>query len=962
MNSRGSLSISIPRDVVALLNRVGFAAPTAIQSIAIPKILTHDLDVVIAAPTGSGKTEAAVVPLLYRIARQHPTPRRGIKIIYITPLRALNRDLHSRIEKLAQLFGLRVAVWHGDTPSKARKQILKSPPDIVITTPESLQILLIKKDIRDGLKHLYAIVIDEAQELVSSERGSELTIALERIDSIAGRHIRRILISSPIGDVDAVAKYFFSGRRYDVAYVAGIKKYEIDVVLADGEYKDGMIDLNAIYSYICRRLLAEEEKSQILIFSNTRTSAEELGFNLTKCLGESVALHHGSLSRDIREVVETMFKRGNIQVVIATSSLELGIDIGGVDLVIQYLSPRQALRLIQRVGRAGHRESSVSKGIVVVPPLLTEIVESITLARRASKGLLEKPVPHIEPLDVVAHQIVGIMLEKNEVTVDELYSIISRAAPFNSLTISNFEKVLELLNSIGMIKCDRSSCRPTKKGMIYYLTTNMIPDTMHYITRSILDGRPVGLLDEDFVLTCNEGDVVVLAGKLWEVVSVDLEKKEVYVSPIKTSELAVLPKWVGELIPVYRNVARETCSIIRRICECDSEKCLDKLFDEYSVNPSIRDFLRRYRDKICRVYPRDDILVVEVNYLRKEGKTMMAFYTCLGSKASEAFSLLVSHIIRNLFGVATAYKSHQLGTVVLVSGFVDKNAISKLIKKLYELSKQPHRVEEMIENEIKNTTIFKYRLVSVAKKFGIISKDVESSEIRRIVEGLLNIDTLVAETLREIYTEKIDTSELLKFLGTIAKRGVKVFIRSSPSPFIEEMTSLGTLRSLIKYSLIPKNVEIEIVKRRLLDKELTAFCTSCYRVWSFRLIDMVNKCSDIFSCFIECASCGSRAVTLVDGNEEARLLKKALEKIKRSQATNKPKLLANERDVLEKHKKLVDFLMSHGIAGAIAIQGIGIGIETAKRVLARSSDLDSLITNIVEHEKLFFRTSKYWRR
>ncbi|MEM1525476.1 MAG: DEAD/DEAH box helicase, partial [Ignisphaera sp.] len=657
----------IPEDLSSLLHKMGYSSFTVVQSIAIPKIIKHDLDIVVAAPTGSGKTEAAVVPLLYKLTRGSIISKQGIKILYITPLRALNRDIHNRIHKIARYFGLTAEVWHGDTPSSTRKRILRSPPDILITTPESLQIILVKEDIRKNIESLYAVVVDEVQDLISSERGAELAVALERLDSIINKHARRVLISSPIGDIDAVASYFFAGRRYDVAYAKGVKKYSIAVTITDKEYKNGVFDVEHVYNDVCREISSYEYGKQILVFANTRTSAEELGFNLTKCLGRNIALHHGSLSRDIREVVEAMFKSGDTQVVVATSSLELGIDIGGVDLVIQYLSPRQALKLVQRVGRAGHKEHAVSRGIIVVPPLVIELLESIVIARRAIRGFLEPVKPHNEPLDVLAHQVIGLILERGEASIDELLHIISRATPLNTLTLSKFEKIIEFLNSLGLIKCSNNTCKSSKKGMLYYLTTNMIPDTVHYNARSILDGKTLGLLDEEFALSCNEEDVVVLAGKLWKVINIDVEKRELVVAPIESSDLAVLPRWVGELIPVHRNVAREICAFVRRFCNCKNNLCLDNLFSEYGFNETTKQFLTSNREKLCEVYPRDDFLVVEVNRLSNEGKTMMTFYTCLGSKASEAFSLLMNYIVRDTLGISSAYKSHQLGTVLLIN-------------------------------------------------------------------------------------------------------------------------------------------------------------------------------------------------------------------------------------------------------------------------------------------------------
>jgi len=946
-----------------LLNIVGFDSPTLVQKIAIPRILGHDLDVIIVAPTGSGKTEAAFLPLMYKLTLKGMNDSSGIKVLYITPLRALNRDIYRRIERIASIFKLNVGIWHGDTSPSARKRVLKNPPSILITTPESLQILLIKDRIRDNFRRLYAVVVDEAQDILPNKRGAELAVALERLDEIVGRHVRRLLISSPLGNVDSIAHYFFSGRRYDIVYVKGAKKYDIEVMVSDNSYSDGVFDTDNVVSFLCNKILGTEVPGQVLLFANTRVMAEELGYSLSKCLGKNdIALHHSSLSRDIRELVEGMFKRGNLHVVVATSSLELGIDVGGVDMVIQYMSPRQALKLIQRVGRSGHREQAISRGIIVVPPLVTELMESLIISRRAMRGFLERLNYHLAPLDVLAHQIVGIILERRHANIEEIWRIITKAMPFNSMTLSQFEAVIDFLNTIGMIKCKSRECAYTKRGLIYYVSTNMIPDTNHYEAKSLLDRKTMGLLDEEFALTCNEDDVIVLAGRLWKIVRVDTEKREVVVLPIESSDKEVLPKWIGETIPVHRNVAREVCAFARRFCTCDTDICVDKLMDEYKANEVIREFFKKNREKICRIYPRDDAIIVELFRVQKENTSLLAFYTCLGTKASEAFSLLIEYLIKYELGVSVAYKSHQLGTVLLINSLLGKDDLIKIFKRLHQIARAPDEVTEIIKNVVKSSSLFKWRLVNVAKKLGIIGKEVEATNVKRIIEGLSNIDIVVSEALRELYVEKIDIDELLRFLQNFVngKIKVKIIVSSKASPFIEEITALGVFRTLVKYSILPRETIIEIVKRRLLETEIKLFCTSCYNTWNINLKEKLNSCNSLFSCSIVCPYCGSMAITLVNQADETRLLKRVFEKLKRSSHEN-IKFLQIEKEALDRHRKLVDFIMNHGVAGIIALRGIGIGTETAKRIIAKSSDLNTLIMNIIDQEKTFLRTARYWR-
>ncbi|MCS7110754.1 MAG: DEAD/DEAH box helicase [Ignisphaera sp.] len=942
--------------IMNVFRKLGFNRLTQIQQHSISKIIDSEIDVVVSAPTGSGKTEAVIVPLFLKISHQRPAEK-GILAIYITPLRALNRDLAGRIRNIASIFNLSVDVWHGDTSYHLRRKIMENPPSVLLTTPESLQVLLVKHEFRELLKHLYAIVVDELQEIISSERGSELIVSLERIDSLLGKHVRRIAISSPVKDIDTVAKHLFNYRRFEVVSAPVPKQYSIEVLLSDRTYQEGSFDTNFAIE-IVRDLI--HANNQVLIFANTRVTAEEIGFALGRAfnLNSNVGVHHGSLSRDLREHTERMFKKGEIKIAVSTSSLELGIDVGGIDFVVQYLSPRQAIKLLQRIGRAGHREEDVSRGAIVVPPIVTELIESVIIAKRAMNRTLEPINIHTEPLDVLAHQVIGMAIERGSIKLEDVHGILTGTSIFSSLTTEKLKSVIDFLTSINLLKCRNYECSPTKRGLLYYLTTNMIPDTNHVEARSILNNEVIGILDEDFVATCNEDDILILAGRAWKIEDIELANRVVWLSPPSASDTAILPKWVGDNIPVHRNVAREVCSFIRRFCDCSTDYCLERLRNEYSINDDVEQFLKENRERFCRVHPRDDVFVVELHNSGELNRSIVAFYHCLGTKGSEAFSLAISNIFRNVLGVNTSYRAHQIGSVILTGTQIKPSDVIKVLQSLCQYANNKS-LKEVVSAELINTSIFKKRLIEVAKRFGVISKDSDLSEVKRIASTLFNIPILSDEALRELFVEKIDIKSLEKFLEEIAirKRKIKIISTLKASPFLLEISSLGSIGHIVKQSIMPREMLVEIAKRRLIHNNVRMLCSLCYNVITVNISEYINKCHNIFECHVTCQKCGSRALVMID-DKPVDVVKNVLDKLKN--VIDASKLNPEEKNLAERVGKEINFIMESGIAGIIALRGRGIGIETAKRVLAKSNDLDSLIYNVVEQEKIFLRTHKYW--
>ncbi|UCD72585.1 MAG: DEAD/DEAH box helicase, partial [Candidatus Bathyarchaeota archaeon] len=333
------------------LVHLGFKSPYPPQTAAIPKIL-DGVDVLIIAPAGTGKTEAAILPVLHNLLRE---PRReGIAILYITPMRALNRDLAKRLSFWGKHLDLRIEVRHGDTPTKIRRRQAKRPPDLLVTTPETLQAILPGKQMQKHLRDIRWVIIDEIHELAESKRGVQLALGLERLREITGENFQRIGISATISEPSTIAR-FLSGTNKQAEIIQSpverTMEYKVEYPFPteeDYELAPSLYTTPETTARINRMRELMQSHRSTLIFVNSRTNAEMLG-NRLGMIDNTVRVHHGSLSKEERTQVEEELKAGTIKGIICTSTLELGIDIGTVDLVLQHMSPRQVSPFVQRV-------------------------------------------------------------------------------------------------------------------------------------------------------------------------------------------------------------------------------------------------------------------------------------------------------------------------------------------------------------------------------------------------------------------------------------------------------------------------------------------------------------------------------------------------------------------------------------------------------------------------------------
>ncbi len=893
----------------AFLGRYG--KYTRIQEAAMP-IIESGKNCIITAPTGAGKTEAAVLPLISRASR---AGNEGIKIIYITPLRALNRDMISRLEWLCNEADITIGVRHSDTTPKERARQARHAPTLLVTTPETLQSILPTKSFNSALRNVEAVVVDELHELYYSKRGAQLSVGLERLEELA-KGFQRIGLSATIGDVELAKGFLCNGRECSVASTSLERKTDISISIP-GTIDKKLEPLSEKFGLDKKALarlselvrLIKSSKST-LIFANTRQVVEAVGSRLMYINGiepfGGIGVHHGSLDREERIRMEQDFKAGKIKALIATSSLELGIDIGNIDLVVQYGSPKQALRLVQRVGRSGHTQSRAPHG-VIIPTGDIDALESMAIAKNALEGKLEKLAPNSGALDVLANQACGIALDKGSIGINELHAIISRSYLYRELGAESLKGLLEFMGKQRLIGFDGATVTSGRRTrMYYYEHLSVIPDVRRFAVKNIIDNRIISTLDEKFVASdIDEGTIFITKGLPWKVVSIDEET--VSVEPSTDMDAAV-PDWSGEDIPVSKGVVGEAFGIIAR----QGSKLLSGQ-NEFFI-------------------PGEENI-----YIEELGNTC-AVYTGLGTQANEALSRLVSYLISARYNREVLSRSSPY--MVLIEAMPDQIAVA-----LKSISSRNLRA--LLEEVVKGSELFRYRFITVAKLFGIVDKEaaVSKSIANRIIR-VLRDSPVYAETMRELLDNYFDLDALGEFASRLEKGAVKVVIirKDKMSPLTDSIVNSAYYTRELIAPQMPSDALISSFTESLLSKSMKFICTYCGFVFE-------RKLSDIKDAEIRCPSCGSPMIAPYS-DAFADIMAKRLKR---------KKLARSEAKLLGEMLSYADLLSSYGGRAAVALSVYGIGLRTASRVLLMlKHEEKSFFLDLIDAQKTFVRTKKYW--
>ncbi|RLI84979.1 MAG: helicase [Archaeoglobales archaeon] len=777
--------------LVQALRQIGIQKLNELQKFAIPKIAKGS-NILITAPTGSGKTECAVIPILNKMLKMNC---KGITFLYITPLRALNRDMIRRLRKLAGKLGFSIAIRHSDTPNSERRMQSLNPPQILITTPETFQILFLGKRLRESLKNVEFVVIDEIHELADSKRGVQLVLALERLKKLTKFQI--IGLSATLSNAREVARYF---GIENVIEWKGDKVYEFEVVYGDVDK------------------IPEIVGKSTLIFTNTRQTSEALGLKLKDKL--KVEVHHSSLSRDVRVEAERMFVNGELDALVCTSSMELGIDVGHVDVVIQFNSPREVRRLIQRVGRAGHKLGEVSRGYIVARDF-DDILESWAIVKRAEDGKIEPVELYRMCLDVLANQIVAMLLEGYN--PKEIYEIVKRTEPYRDIDYELFQSVLEFLERCGLIR----DGRVTRIGRRYfYRNLSMIPDESKLKVVDITTNRVIGYLDESFISYFDFG-VFAMKGELWRVLAID---DVVRVEPIKAE--GVIPSWFGEEIPVPFEVAQEVGKLrgwIRDLLEVDCN-CV-KLKDIFNDEGACKVVFETLKDCVERGFeiPTDRVITIE-------GRGKLTINACFGHRVNETLAKAISPFLPRPFEISVdPYR-------IRIKANVDGNSIRDILMKI-----DVEKLREIVEVALLDSKILHYKFVEVAKRFGCI-EDVKRVNVRSLILKLRETPVYL-EALNEIFHNRLDLDRTCKVLRMIKNGEIEVLV-------YDELGPISRVNELKFDTFVDRDRSIlHAFKERIENEECYMICVNCGCKVRMK-VKMIER--------LECLRCGSRMVACVN--------------------------------------------------------------------------------------------------
>jgi ATP-dependent Lhr-like helicase len=914
-----------------------FKKPTLPQKLAIPSILERK-NVLIIAPTGTGKTESCMLPIFHFLMEEKPKP---ISVLYITPLKALNRDLLERLIWWCNEIGIEASVRHGDTSQYERKLQVEFPPSLLITTPETLQAILPGKRIREHLKNVKWVVIDEVHEIADSKRGVQLSLALERLREIC-KDFQVIGLSATIGSPEKVAKFISPNKPVEIIKAIFPKGMEIKVVYPKPEPQDKKISEKIFASpETAARLrfimdLIKKSRS-VLTFTNTREFAEILASRI-KAIDKKfpVGVHHSSLSREIRIKTEKEFKQEQIKSIISTSSLQLGIDVGSVDLVLQYMSPRQVTQLIQRVGRSGHEVERAAKGIIVSTDE-DDIFESAVIARKALNEELEELKFHENSLDVLAHQIVGLAHDFGKIELKKAYEIVKRAYPYRNLSFSEFLEVCKQLQQLGLIFFD-NEIKKRKRGFEYYFTQlSTIPDVKQYKIFNSLDNSFVGVLDEEFVaLHCEIGSSFIVKGEAWRVL--DVKGDKVIVEPTLDIEAAI-PAWEGELIPVPFEVSQEVgrlrSLIASIIIEKGEEETIKKLLELYPIDKnSAKKMVETIKKQLkYGIVPDDKTILIE------DYENTVIIHCCFGSLVNETLGRLISALLIPRIG-SVGLKTDPYRIILQL-----QNKNLELIKEII-FSTNPEFLKNYLEISLTKSELFEWKFVHVAKRFGSIAKDAEygKTTIKKIIEEYVG-SPIFKETLKELEVEKLDLEKAKEILRKIQNKEIQVIFKPGISFFGE----IGIRHKYLEV-LGPSKPETEIFKlfkQRLLNTSLRFVCLNCGE-WNQTFV-LKNIPEDL-----KCKKCDARLLGIVRPNNQ-KILKIVKKKIRNLGITKE------EEKQFERTRKTADLFLTYGKKAAYCLAGRGIGPETALRILTKFyRNEEELFKNILEAEKNYLKTRRYW--
>jgi ATP-dependent Lhr-like helicase len=814
-----------------------FAAPTPAQVQAWPAIARGE-NVLVSAPTGSGKTLAAFLWALDRLSAGGISDGHGTRVVYVSPLKALAYDIERNLRAPLRGIGadeIRVGIRTGDTPQRDRAAMLRNPPDILVTTPESLYLMLTSRA-SEMFRGVEAVIVDEIHAVAHSKRGAHLALTLERLQELvarpndpggSAREVQRIGLSATQNPLEEIGRYLVGPKRRVTIVDAGARKeldLRIEVPVESMAEPSGPADPDrdplephaggeatrasiwpAIYPELLKLVRAH---NSTIVFVNNRRAAERVALRLNELHGreqsgeapgparqEIARAHHGSLAREERTKVEELLKAGELPCLVATSSLELGIDMGAVDLVLQIESPKSVARGLQRIGRAGHGVGDVSIGRIF-PKFRGDLLECAVVARRMHEGLIEPTVVPRNALDVLAQQIVAIAVaaetaQEGSVLVDELHALVTRSYSYSELSRELLENVLDMLDGrypskdFGELRArivwDRveGTIRPRKGSrQLAIANAGTIPDRGLY-TVTLPDGRRVGELDEEMVYEARPGQTFLLGASTWRIEEIGRDR--VIVTPAPGAPGAV-PFWKGDSIGRPKELGEAIGAFSRWAVEQDAPTLeRDYDLDERAAKNLIA-YLREQQDA-TRVLPTERTIVVE-RFRDEIGDWRLCVLSPYGGRVHAAWGLALSSRMREHFGL----ESDAIWTddgIILHLPDLDAEEADSLPTAAELVMLEPEEIEQAVIAELGGSALFGARFRENASRALLIPRAYPGRRTplwqqRLKAQNLLEVARryadfpIVLETYRECLRDVLDLPGLEALLRSLQTREISL--------------------------------------------------------------------------------------------------------------------------------------------------------------------------------------------
>jgi ATP-dependent helicase Lhr and Lhr-like helicase len=935
-----------------LLKETGISSPTPPQVEAIPAIVRGE-NVLIIAPTGSGKTEAALLPLIDRMVRDEN--RQGISLLYITPLRALNRDLLKRLQVWSAKLKFTVEVRHGDTPTADRRRMAGKPPDLLITTPETLQAVLPGRRMRQHLRHVKAVVVDEVHELAGDRRGVQLTVGLERLREVCPESFQRVGLSATVGNPEEIAHFLGGPESVKIVQIPLSKdtRYKIEYPAPGEEDHELARKLYTAPEAAARLALVSdlvEAHDSTLIFVNSRVNAEMLGskFNM---MDHNIMVHHGSLPKEERVRAEEAFKARQIKGLVCTSTLELGIDIGSVDLVVQYMSPRQVNSLVQRVGRSGHSLTRTSQGVLVAVST-EDLLESIGVIELAKEGRLESTIIHHRALDVLAHQIAGMLMDsEGSVSISQMNRVLKRAFPYAQLEDDEFEKVVDFMRKMGRLKRDNQDLyRTSRTRLYYYENLSMIPDERRYSVIDLTSQQSVGILGEEFMLEkAHVGLNFIVKGRVWQMKQITDDGK-VYVLPV-SDPTAAIPGWDGQILPVPGALA---------IRVGEYRKQIDRLLDQHKTRAPVV-------EKFSRIWPADPYgirrAVEEIETHKATGAPVPTNervliegfdrYIIIHTHFGDVLNFTLGEVIEELFrrqGLVRMWwwDSYRI-LYEMTADTADLDLEDLFLKQVFG-------VDEPVLGGACHGVLHRHfpwelQMKQIAERFGALQRGrLMYGGAMKELQVRFRLTPIYDETIREAQVERSDFEGVKKIFRQIKEHEVEVrFFRSKdkPTPLAYHILYRHVD---IPELIAPENIAADNMSRLRLSIEgrvIDLLCFNCATLTSEVTISSLAE-------HPSCQNCGSNLLAPLfwSSGYVTSILRKKIDRTA---------LDENDQKALTKARRSADLVIAYGRRAIIAQSVYGIGPQTASRVLSKMHETDDdFYRDLLEAKLQFITTRPYW--